>query len=79
MWLPISQSLAALAAASSVLLGAGYTVWVFTRASYGEWSPALQPLGDAGRRHTALALVLVGLAGVAGLSSTHLADSLWAH
>jgi NADH-ubiquinone oxidoreductase chain 4 len=74
-----ASPLAALAAASSVLLGAGYTVWVFTRASYGEWSPALQPLGDAGRRHTALALVLVGLAGVAGPASTHLVDSLWAH
>lgn len=65
-------------AASSVLLGAAYTIWIFTRAAYGEWSPVLQPLADMGRRHTFLAVYLVGLAAVGGLVAGPLADGVYA-
>lgn len=73
-----ASPLASLLAATSVLLGAGYTVWVFTRSVYGEWSPVLQPLADAGRRHTLLVAYLVGLAAASGAAAGALADGVYA-
>lgn len=64
-----ASPLAAALAALSVLLGAAYTIWVFTRTAYGEWAPYLQPLPDAGRRSTLLVGGLLSLAAVGGLLS----------
>lgn len=62
--------------ASGIVLSAAYSIWMYNRVSYGQFSPYLTPSTDLNRRELALLLPLLFATVIFGIFPNILLDSL---
>ena len=77
-WVFLQSPFIAILGASGIVLSAAYSIWVYTRISYGSYSPHLKPLKDISRREFILLLSLLLPTIILGIYPNVILDTLHA-